>query len=183
MKALEKSREIPREFALYLPLSIRIAAHQLPGSLIGTDMNTRKEMGNHHILWTTSLPLVLAQLDIASRKFGKHRRLRHHQNETLTEQTTSVAASHTLTQTILGIPSPSTSQVRSPSPGPARKAKKGKEREAPVGNEKPIPISIQEDLPLRPAAWFLDVANPTWADLRAIGKVRPLIIGKYVAGS
>ena len=179
MKALEKSREIPREFALYLPP----AAHQLPGSFIGTDMNTRKEMGDRRILWTTSLPLVLAQLDIASRKSGKHRRLRHHQNETLTEQTSSVAASHTLTQTFPGIPSPSTSQVRSSSPGPSRKAKKGKEREAQVGNEKLISISTQEDSPPRPAAWFLDVANPTWADLRAIGKVRPLIIGKYVVGS
>jgi magnesium transporter len=183
MKALEKSREIPREFALYLPLSIIPAAHQLPGSLIGSDLNTRKEMGNRRIVWTTSLPLVLAQLDIASRKSGKHRRLRHHQNETLIEQTTSAAASHTLTQTSLGIPSPSTSQLRSSSPGPARKAKKGKEREAHTGNEKLIPISIQEEPPLRPAAWFLDVANPTWADLRAIGKVRPLIIGNYVVGS
>jgi len=167
MKALEKFREIPREFALYLPLSILPAAHQLPGSLIGTNLDTSKEAGDHRIFWTTSLPLVIAQLDTAYRKSGKHRRLRHHQNETSTEQTSSVTASHTLSQTLLGISSPSTS-------GSARKQKKGKQREAQAGNANFIPISIQEELLLRPAAWFLDVANPTWADLRAIGKVRIL---------
>ena len=167
MKALEKSREISRQFALYLPLSILPAAHQLPGSLIGTNLNTSKEAGDHRIFWTTSLPLVIAQLDTASRKSGKHRRLRHYQNETGIEQTSSATTSHTSSQTLLGIPSSSTS-------GPARKQKKGKQREAQAGNENFIPISIQEELPLRPAAWFLDVANPTWADLRAIGKVRLL---------
>lgn len=125
-------------------------------------------MGDYHIFWTTSLPLVLAQLDLTSKKSGKHRRLRHHQSETLVEQAT---ASHTLTQTLHGISSSTTSQVRSSSPGPARKAKKGKQRESQAGNEKGIPISIQEEPPPRPAAWFLDVANPTWADLRAIGKL------------
>ena len=44
---------------------------------------------------------------------------------------------------------------------------KGKHRESPIGTKTPV---IEESIS-KPQAWFLDVANPTWADLRAIGKV------------
>ena len=48
-----------------------------------------------------------------------------------------------------------------------RRGKKGKQRAGVCVN----PATILEELQAKPKAWFLDVANPTWADLRAIGKV------------
>jgi magnesium transporter len=144
------------------------AGYPLPGSLI--DLNTNKETGDRRIFWTTSLPLVLAQLDLASKKSGRYHRPRHRQKGAFTEQPTAVEASHPLTQELLEIRSPSISPVRFSSPW---KAGKGKQRETQVGNGKPKHTPVQEE-PSSSPAWFLDVANPTWADLRAIGKVRHL---------
>lgn len=131
MKALERSRLIPREFKLYLPPRM-IPSAELPH-------------GNQRIIESPSLPTVLAQLDLAMRtrngRPGRHRRGRqqraNQRQPTIHEEGDESSA---------------------PPAGGARRNRKGKRR-------------ADEDTPAARSAWFLDVANPTWADLRAIGKV------------
>jgi magnesium transporter len=102
-------------------------------------------IGNQRIIETSSLPLILGQLDLAMRtrnsKPGRHRRGRqqraNQRQPTIHEE---------------GDESPARPAVG------ARKNRKGKRR-------------ADDDTPVARSAWFLDVANPTWADLRAIGKV------------
>jgi len=60
---------------------------------------------------------------------------------------------------------------RSSSSGPhIRKGRKEKAREGMSSGGRHIRLAELSGKP--PKAWFLDVASPTWEDLRAIGKVR-----------
>ena len=67
MKALEKSREIPREFALYLPPSIT----PVPAASAVLDPSGKAD---RRITWTMSLPLVLHQLALAPHPPGRAHR-------------------------------------------------------------------------------------------------------------
>lgn len=167
MKALERSRQIPREFALYLPSSILPAVQQDPTIQSGSH---RIDSSDRRITWTTSLPLILGHLDLATRKPVKPRRPRPRHKGIALED--SVAeSSPDIAPYIPRIyrVGPSIKKSKSASPAGIRRAKKGKHRDGPVSNLKPKPIP--EGPQAKREAWFLDVANPTWADLRAIGKV------------
>ena len=58
----------------------------------------------------------------------------------------------------------------------AHKNRKGKEK------AKSLPTIIEQNVNIKveprliPKAWYLDVASPSWEDLRAIGKVRELCL-------
>jgi magnesium transporter len=152
MKALEEFRRIPRHFTLYLPLST--SNH----SGAAMDMEDRQST-NQSITSSTSLTLVLNQLDLAIKKAGRNRRTRQgHRNPPRNPSSLDLSS----------FPSHDYQFGSDPYPR-APRGRKGKHRESPTATES---TSIMEEPTFKPQAWFLDVANPTWADLRAIGKVR-----------
>lgn len=154
MKALQESRQIPRQFALYLPPSIAPAFQQPATIHFGLDSEPKKGERDRRITWSTSLPLILGQLDLAMRKSDRNHRTR--------ERNKSRGPADDLSF-------PHHSQIPTiKSPSAARRGRKGKHRE----QMHPKPATILEEPQVKRQAWFLDVANPTWADLRAIGRVR-----------
>ena len=148
LKAIEESRFVPRLFTLYLPKALTA------GRSDSVDAKSRfsysPNCADGRITFSSSLPSVLSKLEAATQKHAKVRRVRN---------------KHRLVHVTDSSPSPPTppfasiSNLQIP-----RKANKGKNRV--------VPATIPEEPSLKPQAWFLDVANPTWADLRAIGKVR-----------
>ena len=157
MKALEESRRIPRHFTLYLPLSISLRS---PQSHLNAAMDIEdRQSTNQSLTSSTSLTLVLNQLDLAIKKAGRNRRTRQrHRNP----------PRNTSNLDFSSFPSQLDNQIGLGPDPPAPRGRKGKHRES--STVEPTPI-IEEPI-FKSQAWFLDVANPTWADLRAIGKVR-----------
>ena len=158
MKALEESRRIPRHFTLYLPLSISLHS---PQNHLDAAMDTGdRQSANQSLTSSTSLTLILSQLDLAIKKAGRNRRTRQrHKNPP--RNTSSLDLS--------SFPSQFDSQFFSGTDLRASRGRKGKHRESPTVAES---TPIMEEPIFKSQAWFLDIANPTWADLRAIGKVR-----------
>ena len=147
LKAIEESRFVPRLFTLYLPKALTAGRND------STDTKTTflsPGCADGRITFSSSLPSVLSKLEAATQKHAKPRRVRN---------------KHRVAHVVDGGPPPPTppfasiSNLQIP-----RRANKGKNRA--------VPAAIPEEPSLKPQAWFLDVANPTWADLRAIGKVR-----------
>jgi len=145
LKALRISRQIPREFCLYLPLSIREG--------VDLSSNTRSD---RPAISTSSLPTILSQIEVAIRNTGRQHRHRHRRrgNRTFEE----------MNHQLLAYAGPSTNNSLTT---PVRRDRKGKAQ----ANNIFKPTTIVEEPHTKPQAWFLDVANPSWADLRAIGKV------------
>lgn len=158
MKALQESRLIPRQFALYVPPSIIPASQKNPQNQPSTGADPEKNQPDHSSITSTSLPLILNQLDLAIRNAGRQRRLRLYQRHRGNSSTLDSFALQTVHDDQSGPVYPR-----------ARQGRKGKNRESPI-RAKSLPV-IDESI-AKPQAWFFDVANPTWADLRAIGKVR-----------
>ena len=171
LKALEKSRQIPREFGLYLPPSMAPPALQL----LNQGDHGKVHAQDQRIIWTTSLPLVTNQLDLAIRRSARQRRLRGKQRVSADDNAigeTSAAFLPALTPLrYRGSSAPPSNTPPTPS---NRRLKKGKRRAA---AELAIARTLAPDVSqTKPEAWFLDVANPTWADLKAIGKVCPMML-------
>jgi magnesium transporter len=160
MKALEEFRRIPRHFTLYLPL---LTALRSPQNHSGAAMDIEdRQSTNQSLTSSTSLTLVLNQLDLAITKAGRNRRIRQrHRNPPRNPSSLDFSS----------FPSQlaDDNQFGSGLDPRASRSKKGKHRESSTAAES---TSIMEEPTLKPQAWFLDVANPTWVDLRAIGKVR-----------
>jgi magnesium transporter len=167
-RAREQSRHIPREFVLYLPPSLHPRAAATPAVSAGAIPQ--------RILRTSSLPLILGQLDTALKRCTKARRPHHsrpmsperlrpdsaplHQDYMLPDP--MLAPSHPASFTELGL---------------LRTTRKGKAKEVPVRPQIPPPkrtLSEMGDVNRAPKAWWLDVSSPTWEDMRAIGKVNNL---------
>ena len=168
MKALEESRRIPRNFTLYLPLSISLRSLQ-NNSGAAMDIGNRAST-NQSLTSSTSLTLILNQLDLAIKEAGRNRRTRHrHRNH----------PRNTSSLDLFSFPSQLVhdNQFGSGPDPPASRGRKGKHRESSTVAES---IPIMEEPTFKSQAWFLDVANPTWADLRAIGKVRFAVILIYM---
>ena len=157
MKALEESRRIPRHFTLYLPPSLTLRSPQ-NHSGAAVEIGDRQST-NQSLTSSTSLTLVLNQLDLAIKKAGRNRRTRQrHRNP----------PRNTSSLDLFSFPSQLVHDHQfGPGPDPpATRSRKGKHRESSTAESIP---NMEE---LKSQAWFFDVANPTWADLRAIGKVR-----------
>ncbi|KAF9015124.1 hypothetical protein BDQ17DRAFT_1340517 [Cyathus striatus] len=132
LKALEESRQVSREFALYLPPSLSQAVKK--------SLKARRPHGRRRN------PRAQDDLDIA---------LSPHMH-------------YMMPETLLGLPSSSTSD-----PAQSRREKKGKYKEnaAPRSSGSPVSSLPNGQPQLMPKSWFLDVASPTWEDLRALGKL------------
>ena len=140
VKARKAPRLVPRQFTLYLPPALLSGRHRpdLP----------------HGFTTTTSLSLILGQLNLIFRRSLKTRRARGRgQFETNLTEVSSVE--HAI----------STSLFTS-----TKRDGKGKKR------ANSLPAIVEQDLS-EPSqkAWYLDVASPSWEDLREIGKVRLLV--------
>jgi magnesium transporter len=160
MKALEESRRIPRHFTLYLPLSISLRS---PQNHSGAAMDIEdRQSTNQFLTSSTSLTLVLNQLDLAIKKAGRTRRTRQRHRSPPCNTSNLDFSSFPLQLE-------HDSQFGGPDHPRAPRGRKGKHRESSAAAEF---TPIMEEPISKSQAWFLDVANPTWADLRAIGKVR-----------
>lgn len=118
LKAREESRQVPRNFTLYLPPSLSSSKDAAPC-----------------ITPTTSLPLLLQQLDIAVKKATKAHRSYDRQH----------------------LPS---------SKSHAKRPMRHQDYMLPSSAE---PSIISQET--KPKVWYLDVASPTWEDMRTLGKV------------
>jgi len=156
LKALEQSRQIFRHFILYSPSTIQVPGRPL-GAVLEDDARRR-------VLSTTSISLILNQLELLTSK-PRPRRVRGRSRgpPALLHGSTARVMTHSH-QT-------RTDNLRRPtlSLDPPRKPRKGKRREL-ASEAAPKPAAVAKSR-LMPKAWFLDVASPTWEDLRAIGKV------------
>lgn len=168
-KALEESRQIPRNFALYVPPQEAEAgrwAPPIPWRVVSGD---RDKATNERIIWTTSLPLVLSQVEAAMKRPSRPRRPRGRSRGPSTRPNGSTPVEYFERQELAH--TLATSGVNSAT---VRKLKKGKQRDPHASfkrAEPPTECDPPETHAL-PKAWFLDVASPTWEDLRALGKVR-----------
>ncbi|KAF8898788.1 hypothetical protein BD779DRAFT_1485544 [Infundibulicybe gibba] len=143
IKAREESRQIPRSFALYIPPSLA----PRPGLPVDGQMSTDQR----RIESTSSLSSILNQLDAILKRNTRTRR--HHDRNRIPRPESY-------------IPPPNRS-ASFPEIDTLRKTRKGKHRESnTTAGSGPIPSREQST-----KAWFLDVASPTWEDMRAIGKL------------
>lgn len=157
-KAREEFRVSPREFTLLLPMELVPGlSHLSPASESGPrSAETRRQAKERRIIKTTSMPLILAQLDSALKKSAKWRRTQ--------ERTAILDASLTST------------------------ACKGKSKkvnatgEASAAPRPPSTLPRAAEVPTTEKGWWLDVASPSWDDLRAIGKVNLFDFGLQEGG-
>jgi magnesium transporter len=199
-RARELERKVPREFTLYVPPALR--ADGTPGATNkrGKDPVVKDYVnGNVHPFGVTDTPGVyrsellqplLATLDTAMKKSAKAKR----QQRQRTPQGGLSAAM--AAPPLLRKPQPPPTNV---DPAPAHKNRKGKSKgKERAGDPQLNPtiyaqamtahhnLQIPADAPASSAsssttllnppepdhAWWLDVANPTWEDMRTIGNVR-----------
>jgi magnesium transporter len=181
----QASRIVPREFVLFLPLEHGMTSRP-PSSTLGGVAHLNE---GDRILHTTSLKLVLGQLGTALKRNAKTQRPPR-------PAFTTASQNGTLRHTRVSLPSTSgkrsttandvprvafdvgLSAARSPRDrrhAIDHKKAKGKQWEA------PRQIFWQEQMHTAAGvngsqrAWWLDVASPTWDDMRSLGKVsRPV---------
>lgn len=173
-QARAMSRAAPREFILFLPKHLSLSVpRSTPGVEIG-DYASRRE------LRTTSLKLVLAQLGAALKQNAKSNRpprqpIPHHDARDpsrVPEMTTLDFAEnghHARDGPHIAFNIPT---YVDPSIPKILGKGKGKPREV------PRQFFLQEkesSAPDRQPCWWLDIATPTWDDMRALGKVRAII--------
>ncbi|EKM83913.1 hypothetical protein AGABI1DRAFT_66982 [Agaricus bisporus var. burnettii JB137-S8] len=160
MKAIEESRQIPRQFILYLPpppkhpQSSRCTAR-------GHDDG---DYGSKKVIRTSSLSLVLDQLGERLKRTTRGRRLHGkfgvgtlplHQSRKVTYKPQGQSV-------IIATESGSATPLQGSN---IRRSDKGKHREG--SNH----LHHLQATSRAPRAWFLDVSSPTWGDLKAIGKL------------
>ncbi|KAJ7092686.1 hypothetical protein C8R44DRAFT_816287 [Mycena epipterygia] len=145
-QAREESRQIPRQFALYLP-----------PSLTSSDRNSQR------ITQTTSLPLILGQLDTALKKSTRARRQQERERSPRPDlDPPKPRHLHFMLPDVVKTPSRAASFTDLAALGDSQGKGKHKEGEVP---------RIADGTRSMPKAWFLDVSSPTWEDMRAIGKL------------
>lgn len=170
IRAREERRYVDREFCLYLPPAS--GPSKLP-PLPEEERTTR----------TTSLQSVLSQLDIALKRANKARKPRNRPRPT--RQPPFEDAVPLLPHLDYMIPDPdySSQPGSSSSQSPIPTLRKGKQREG-LAAPSPLPSSLVgiSSTPgaANQPAWWLDVASPTWEDMRAIGKVRGLSVSSLI---
>jgi magnesium transporter len=133
------------------------------------------------VLRTSSLPLIIGELSLALKDNQKNRRAQNAALEngvaTRTPSRTPPNERHLEAPILVHdymMPSPAlaehTPEVETPKE--RRRGRKGKQRaDRPDASATPLRISKTLSTSELDRAWWLDVANPTWEDLRAIAKV------------
>ncbi|KAJ7225552.1 hypothetical protein GGX14DRAFT_511699 [Mycena pura] len=142
IQAREESRQIPRQFALYLP-----------PSLAPPDANSER------IIKTHNLPFILEQLDAALKGSTKVKRRERPQRP---EDPPKLQHHHFMLPDVVKAPSRAASFTDLAALRDTQR--KGKNKEGQAAN------TIERSSSM-PKAWFLDIASPTWDDMRAIGKL------------
>ncbi|KAF5313966.1 hypothetical protein D9611_006759 [Ephemerocybe angulata] len=160
LKALEESRQVARQFALYLPSSLAP-----PRADVLAVPNPDAEDARQRILSTTSLSRVLGQLEIVTKRTRSRRPRGRSRGPPNAQANASRHGYQFHTDSLAGGFRPASSF----DPSTAKKPKKGKARASAALSSKNTPVVPKQRL--MPKAWFLDVASPTWADLRALGKL------------
>ena len=165
LRAREARRTIPREFNLYSPSTNDVS--EVHGPPEETQQAVR----------TFSLDLMLPHLESLLRRHGKSRRARHRGRATATELDYP-HQSHPHRSHQGHTPKHEAGKVsRTDVPDGANRSEKGKDK---MPSAAPPPPNAPEHLsvPLRdpgagkpPPAWWLDVSNPSWEDMRALGRV------------
>ncbi|KAJ6519779.1 hypothetical protein C8R45DRAFT_852980 [Mycena sanguinolenta] len=142
MQAREESRQIPRQFSLYLPPSL------------ASDANSQ------HRQTTSDLPSILRQLDTALKRSTRARR--QQERERSPHPALDLPKPRHLHYMLPdAVKTPSRAASFTDLSALAESQRKGKGKE---GQATKRPLSV-------PKAWFLDVSSPTWDDMRAIGKL------------
>lgn len=165
IRAREIGRMIPPEFNLYCP----------PSSSLSDADNIEEEQRSVRAL---TLDKVLPQLEHIRRKPGKHRRPGHHSHAPRTEldQPRHPHRHHTHRGHLARLGAhnaPRTDMLGDP----LLKVEKGKGKDK-ISYIRPTPNPVQTASTSRrdpvegnPAqAWWLDVASPSWEDMRTLGK-------------
>lgn len=165
LKAREARQTVPREFNLYTPSEDDPL--QGPGPVEERQQTVR----------TFSLDLMLPHLDnlLRSRRHGKSRRTRPVGSATVTEPDSTHQSQPHRGRTARDWAG-NVSRVDEPDRATPR-LEKGKDKMpssiSPTPNapkHSPIPLRDPEAGKL-PPAWWLDVANPSWEDMRTLGRV------------
>ncbi|KAJ7169842.1 hypothetical protein C8R46DRAFT_897196 [Mycena filopes] len=146
MQAREESRQIPRQFALYLPSSLAAGP---------------ENSDTHRVTQTASLAPILGQLENALKKSTKAMRQQERERRPRPDLDPPRHL-HFMLPDDVKAPSRAASFTDLASRGEVHR--KGKHREGPA-------VHTSDKPPSMPRAWFLDVASPTWDDMRAIGKL------------
>ncbi|KAJ6575072.1 hypothetical protein B0H19DRAFT_1127021 [Mycena capillaripes] len=146
MQAREESRQIPRQFALYLP-----------PSLASPDANSQR------VTHTSDLPSILGQLDTALKRSTKARRQQERDRSPRPElDPPKPRHLHFMLPDVVKTPSRAASFTDLAALGEAQRKGKFKEGQVPHSTNRSTAM---------PKAWFLDVSSPTWDDMRAIGRL------------
>ncbi|KAF9229240.1 hypothetical protein BS17DRAFT_771220 [Gyrodon lividus] len=154
IRARQEPRRVPREFTLYLPPELNFGGLGLS--------NSGPRYLTEHVYRSSLLPHVLNELESCLKRSSKLRKNKEK------ARALSVYQDYALPDSIRA-PSRAPSFTDLTALGPSRK---GKQKES-TGVRlviSPVP-GIPLDLRRAPKAWWLNVANPTWDDMRSIGKL------------
>lgn len=144
-RAQEEFRVAPREFQLFLPPEYGPSqSRQAGGTRVVPSGVSEEQAKERRIIRTLSLPLILARLDSALKKSAKARR--HFER---TAASTIPSLSNSTKGKGRGLPQPD--KLNS-------------------GSNSSLVSKTMTTLP-HEKSWWLDVASPTWDDLRSIGKL------------
>jgi magnesium transporter len=161
LRARELRRIVPREFNLYIP-----PLHPSQGE---EPIDEAEQ-----IVRTFSLDQMLPHLESVLRKYDKPRRSRHHARAQSAELD-QPHYPHNLCprQDPSSEGEPSNVSRADPSYITSRKEEKGKHKLAPPPHPPQVTTPSPRDLdPGNPQqAWWLDVASPSWEDMKSLGKV------------
>ncbi|KAI0094857.1 hypothetical protein BDY19DRAFT_914959 [Irpex rosettiformis] len=171
IKAREEARQVPREFLLYSPRLGEATAQKTARKSRAVDVGS-EPLG---VLRTTVLPLILQELSKSMKTTARSRRS---QESSSLPSPASYPSSGQSSGAFDGLrfrdfalpPVEPLGDYRPPLLEDARtrrRGRKGKHRDAPVAPLMTRDISDGST----DKAWWLDVANPTWEDMRAIGKL------------
>jgi magnesium transporter len=165
LKAREARKTVPREFNLYTP------SEDVPSQDLGLVWERQQ------IMRTFSLDLMLPHLEnlLRNRSHGKSRRTRPGGSATVTELDYTHQSQPHRGRTSRD-PDGNASRVDE-ADGVTHKLEKGKDK-MPSVISPPSNALKHSSAPLRdpesgklPPAWWLDVANPSWEDMRTLGSV------------
>lgn len=157
LRARQEARLVPREFVLYLPPEMTLGGRHPSASHTSQD-----------IFRGSSLPLVLSALENGLKKTAKRK------GKKAVRPTDPSLPSHNI-----GI-SPDFPQPHSRPLSFVDVAETGQSKDKQKAVMRNGPTLMRSRIVGRaPNAWWLDVASPTWDDMRTIGKVRHFFSMRY----
>jgi magnesium transporter len=168
IRAREIGRVVPREFNLYAPPS--------------SSQNAGPIEEEQQVVRTFSLDVMLPHLNPLLRNSGKHRRPRHRSRVPRTELDHHHHHHHHHQRHLDHRPAEDESGDSSHTDAlcdPSLTVEKGKDK-IPSITRLPDPLQTASTFQRDPVAgkprqaWWLDVANPTWGDMKTLGRVNTL---------